>query len=202
MRRTHATAIGAVLAGLTLIACGAGSDPDGDGATIVEDNGEDTQVAAAEEDSGPEDAAGTRPNPLAPGTTFAVGDWTVELAPTNTDAEDVVRDENIFNDPPADGRQFVLVEVTVTYTGDDSGTPWLDLSFDFYGSDGNTFGSGSDDYCGVIPDSLNDHGEMFPDASATGNVCVSVPADQIDGGAWIIEETFSLDSSRTFVAVE
>lgn len=201
MLTNRATVAGVVLAGLTLIACGMGSDPDGDGASIVDDNDNGAETTT-EEDPESEAVAGTRQNPLEPGVAFAVDDWTVELAPTDTDAEDIVLAENQFNDPPADGRQFVMVEVTVTYTGDDSGNPWLDLKFDFYGSGGNTFGTGSDDYCGVIPDSLNDHGEMFPDATASGNVCISVPADQIDDGAWIVEDTFSLDPDRTFVAVE
>jgi hypothetical protein len=90
----------------------------------------------------------------------------------------------------------------VTYTGDESGDPWLDLSINFNGSGGNTFGSSMDDYCGVIPNPLDGHGEMFPGATATGNVCASVPADQLDDGAsWLIEDTWSVQSDRTFVAI-
>lgn len=193
------TAAAGTLAVLATIACGLGSNPDGDGAKIVDETGGNGDAAAADEVS--EAAAGTRQNPLDPGASFTVGDWTVQIGETDPDAGEIVAAENQFNDPPAEGRQFVMVEVDVTYTGDDSGHPWVDLSFAFYGADGNTFGTNSDDYCGVIPDDLMDIGEMFPGASASGNVCVSVPAEQIDGGAWIVEAAFSFDSDRTFVAL-
>ena len=198
--RKSLTITAAALALLTGIACGSGNDPDGEGAEIVDDPGAASAPATETEE---ESAAGTRENPLAPGVTFAVGDWTVQLGATDTDADDIVAAENQFNEPPVDGRRFVMVEATITYTGTESGTPWIDLTFEFYGSGGNTFGTAVDDFCGVIPDALDEHGEMFPDATATGNVCVSVPADQIEGGAWIVEDLFSLDDSdRTFVALQ
>lgn len=200
MRKVFTVSAG-VLAVLATIACGLGSNPDGEGAKIVDETvGDGADAPAGDKVAGA--AAGTRQNPLDPGVSFTVGDWTVEFGETNPDAGELVAAENQFNDPPADGRQFVIVEVNVAYTGDQSGQPWLDLSFAFHGSDGNTFGTGSDDYCGVIPNDLMDVGEMFQGASASGAVCVSVPADQISGGAWIVEETFSFNSDRTFVAVE
>ncbi|SBW18969.1 hypothetical protein [Protofrankia symbiont of Coriaria ruscifolia] len=100
----------------------------------------------------------------------------------------------------------MLVPIKVTYTGTGSGTgsgtPWVDLSIRFHGSGGNTFGAGGeDDYCGVVPDSLSDVSEMFPNAEASGNACGSVPTDQVQGGSWIVEESLSLDSSRVFFAL-
>lgn len=206
MMRKILTASAGVTAVLAVLACGLGGDPDGDGANIVDESGNGAAATPADEDgSGSDDAAaGTRQNPLDPGVAFSVADWTVQLGTTNTDAGEIVAAENQFNEPPAEGRQFVMVEVVVTYAGDGSGQPWIDLGFAFYGSGGNTFGSAfsTDDDCGVIPDDMFEIGEMFPDASATGNVCASVPTDQVDGGAWIVEDTFSLDSDRTFVAIE
>lgn len=200
MRKSLITAAG-VLALLTGLACGAGDDPDGDGAEVVDPGNENTSPddSGGNGDGG---AEGTRENPLPPGVTFAVGEYEVQLGKTDTNANDVIAAENEFNEPPADGRRFVMVKATVTYTGDASGTPWLDLSFSFYGSDGNTFGSAMDDYCPLIPNPLEDLNEMFPDASATGNVCVSVPEGQIKQGAWIVEELIALDTDRTFVALK
>jgi len=37
------------------------------------------------------------------------------------------------------------------------------------------------DYCGVMPDSLDDTGETFPGGGVSGNVCVSVESDQVEG---------------------
>lgn len=192
MRRLLYLSAGALLA-LTVIGCAiGGSDPGGEDAKIVDSDNGGTSGGKNGEGA----AAGTRQNPLPPGTAFTVGDWTVELAPTNVDADELVLAENMFNDPPGDGERFVMVEVTTTYNGDDSGTPWIGLDFRFIGADGNTF----NERCGVIPDALFDVGEMFPGATASGNVCATVPIDQIDGGAWIVEASFSFDSDRTFVA--
>jgi len=147
-------------------------------------------------------AAGTRKNPVPVGTAAQVGDWTVTLAPTNVDATDIVKAENQFNDPPADGRQFVMVELSLTYDGDeDAQIPWVSLSTKFVGSDGNTYGTGTDDYCGVIPGNLTDVGEMYAGATATGNVCVSVPTAAVDGGRWTVEESFSFSSKPVFFAL-
>jgi hypothetical protein len=189
-----------VAAALAISACDLEADPDGDGADVVGE-GTGTESTPEAEDTGA--AAGARENPLGAGIVFEVGDWTVEFGETNLDADGVVADENEFNEPPVDGRRFVMVGVAVSYVGQDSGQPWVDLGIEFYGSGGNTFGTGEDDYCGVVPDDLLEIGEMFPDASASGNVCVSVPADQIEGGAWLVEDTWALDDpDRTFVALQ
>lgn len=144
---------------------------------------------------------GTRDNPVPAGAPTQVGDWTVAMAPATTDATEVVLAENQFNSPPAEGRQFLMTEMSVTYDGTDSQTPWASLSVKFVGTDGNTYGTGSDDYCGVIPANLSDLGEMYAGASGAGNVCVSVPSTAVDGGAWSVEESFSFSGNPVFFAL-
>lgn len=145
--------------------------------------------------------AGDRGNPIANGESARVGDWGVTFSATRLDATAAVLAENQFNDPPAAGRQFVMGEVTVAYVGDDTGLAWVDLNFRVLGSAGNTFGSGTSDYCGVYPNPISDHGELFPGATATANVCTSVPSDQLDGAVWLVEEAFSRDG-RVFFAMD
>lgn len=151
-------------------------------------------------DAEPE-AAGTRENPLPAGSTVELGSWTVTLGPSNADATEAVMSENEFNEPPAEGRQFVLAPVTAVYGGDESGLAWMELTIEFVGSAGNTFGSAFEDDCGVIPSPLIDQGEVFAGGEVSGNVCVSVPADQIAGGAWSVSESFSFDDARFFVGI-
>lgn len=142
-----------------------------------------------------------RDNPVQAGAPITVGDWEVVVHTANLDATDQVLDENEFNDGPVDGRQFVMAPVTVTYNGTETGTPWLDLQFTVVGSAGNTFGIGSmDDDCGVVPDALNDVGEMFAGATAEGNVCVAVPSEQVDGAVWAVENSFEF-GEPAFVAL-
>lgn len=177
---------------------GAGSDTAADAeaaadAGAAEDADEPTEANEA--------ALGTRDNPLPLGTRIEMGEWTLAVTEVNPDAADEVLAENQFNDPPVEGRQFVLFTVDATYEGDDSGTAWLDLSWAIVGSAGNTFGTAMDDYCGVIPRPLNDTGETFPGGSVTGNVCVSVDSAQVDGATIRIEESFSFDDTRAFFAL-
>lgn len=136
----------------------------------------------------------SRTSPVAVGTAVEVGDWTVTLDATNTDATAAIKTGNEFNDDPAAGRQFVMVKAALAYNGDEPQQPSFDLQFTFVGGAGNSFGSGGlDDYCGSIPESLTEVGEMFPDAKATGNECVSVPSDQLAGGVWSVEAGFGND---------
>ena len=219
------------LSAAVLVAGCASGPADGSGASVVEDTGTDSaEVEDTDEEAAPEDAAaddadgdeaaegdeaggeeasdgdeaalGTRDNPLDVGTRIEMGEWTLAVTEVDLDAEDVVLEENQFNDPPVDGRQFVLFTVEATYEGEESATAWIDFSWAIVGSAGNTFSTGSDDRCGVIPDGLSDTGETFPGGSVSGNVCFSVDADQIEGGTIRIEESFSFDDTRAFYALD
>ncbi len=174
---------------------------DGENDTDADGDGADSEDDAASADAD-ETALGTRDNPLEVGTRIEMGEWSLAVTEVDLDATDRVMEANEFNDPPVDGRQFVLFEVEATYEGEDSGTAWLDFSWAIVGAAGNTFSTGSDDYCGVIPDALDDTGETFSGGSVSGNVCFSVDADQIEGGTIRIEESLSFDDTRAFYALD
>lgn len=123
-------------------------------------------------------AAGTRTDPIPAGTAAPVGDWTITLEPTVTNAADAVAAANQFNKPAPDGKQFVMVKVNATYNGAGSKLAAADLQISFVGSGGNTFGSNPDDYCGVIPEPLINTGEVFTAATASGNECALVTTDR------------------------
>ncbi len=144
-----------------------------------------------------EPAPGTRGNPLPLGTTARIGDWEVKVTEVNLNANEVIASENPFNDPPADGTQFILVTLEAKYVGEESSTFWASMSYKFYGSAGNTFSSGG----AVIPSPIRDAGETFPGAEIFGNVLFEVPSDQIDSGAIIMEESLSFRDTRVFFAV-
>lgn len=171
-----------------------------------EETEEQTEEAAEPADSaaGQADGAGTREDPLGAGEEFQVGDYTVVINEIQLDAADAVMEENQFNEPPAEGRQFVLVNLDAVYEGDETGNAFWDLAWMVLGSGGNTYGGGGamEDSCGTIPSDLIEGGEQFPDSTVTGNICVSVPTDQLDGAQLIIEPLLSLDGERVFVALD
>lgn len=195
----HLLLIALLSLALLLVACG-GSPSDGSGTETVtggESAQDDTAGEAAEEPG--EAALGTRQNPVPLGTEVKVGpNWNIAILQIDEDAWPIVEQTNRFNDPPAEGRQFVMASTKVSYNGEDSGTPWVSLSYRYLGSDGNVYGRGGDDRCGVLPKPLSDIGEQFPGASAEGQVCWSVPAEAVANGAIIVEESFSFDDTRVF----
>ncbi|GGK65299.1 hypothetical protein [Nocardia camponoti] len=146
---------------------------------------------------------GSKDKPVPLGDTFAVGKaWKVSIVSVNPNATATVLAENQFNDPPKAGNQFVIINTTAQYVGDDTASPWLDLDYKFLGSKGNTY-STYDDSCGVIPEPLDDVSELYPDATATGNVCFSVPTDQIGGGKIVVEDDTTFTSSaKAFFATK
>lgn len=224
------TILTAVSAALLAAGCASGP-ADGSGASVVEDTDGDATEVEDTDDAGSEDAdteeavreteggdepaveeeesaadadevaLGTRDNPLEVGTRIEMGDWTLTVTEVTLDATEQVMSENEFNDPPVEGRQFVLFTVDATYEGEESGTAWLDFSWAIVGSAGNTFGTAMDDYCGVIPNPLDDTGETFPGGNVAGNVCVSVDSEQVDGATIRIEESLSFDDTRAFYAL-
>lgn len=199
---------------IVAVACGIDTeDPDGEGADVVEGSEQTPPEGTDEPPGGAESEPGTRDNPLPPGATFSlsgpvdgegepVPQWEIALGPTDLDATDTVLAENQFNEI-AEGRTAVMTEVTATYVGPESGNIAAHLRLRYLGNDGNTYEyGGGDDYCGVIPNDLDHHGEQFTDATVTGNVCQAVPDDVIDGGMWIVALSFALDDQRVFVATE
>lgn len=174
---------------------------EGSGAKVIDDDSDvasNGEVAEKSEDA----ALGTRDNPLAIGTKIEMGDWKLAVKKVALDATDQIKKENQFNDPPAKGRQFVMFQVEATYSGSESGDAMTDFSWAIVGGKGNTYGTGSKDYCGVIPNPLDETGETFPDGTVSGNACVSVPASQLDGGTIRIEEFLSLEDTRAFYALK
>lgn len=196
MRKYIVAMLVVMLALLVVVGVAGCGSSDGTGAEVVSGDSPQQETEAAAE----ADAPGTRTNPLPVGTTAKVGDWEVTVTAVNTNANDAIAAANQFNDPPVAGSQFVLVTVDAKYAGEESGTFWVDMSYKFYGSGGNTFDSGGQSMV-VPPNPLSDAGETFPGAAVSGNMVFEVPTDQIEGGAIIMEGSFSFDDTRVFFAL-
>jgi hypothetical protein len=132
---------------------------------------------------------GTRENPLPLGTTITLGtDWEVLVGPSTLDANSIIANENQFNAPAPEGFQYAILSLTFTYTGETSGTPWTDVSVDYISAAGNTHSSA--DHSAVAPDGLFSINELFPGATASGNVVIAIPSDGALDGVWRVEPSF------------
>jgi len=85
----------------------------------------------------------------------------LEIVP---DAWSIIEAENMFNEPPEEGYQYVMAKVQVSYIGEESGTPWVDLSLRYLGSDGNSYSEG----VGVVPKAFSDIGNSFLEQQQKG----------------------------------
>ncbi len=158
---------------------------------------EPTAEESAEAEA-PSPGEGTRTNPLPIGSTFSQGDWEVTVNDVNLDATDEVMAENMFNEEPAEGDVYILVNVTVKYLGNDSegAYPYVDVSYVTAG--GNT--RESYDTFAVAPDPLSDANTLYHGAEESGNVVLAAPNDSVEEGTLAISAGFFGD--KVFFAVE
>ena len=138
---------------------------------------------------------GTRDAPLAIGVTAPVHEWTVSMGAANLDAWGEISTVAPEGAAPADGFVFVMAPSTVVYNGEDR-LSLFDLNWVFVSGAGRTF----DDTCSYayLPDELDRLQELYTGATATGNVCVTVPREEVAGGVWRVSSYG--DYSGTFEA--
>lgn len=159
-----------------------------DGDSVASDDDEE-QLAAAEEI----DAV------LAVGQPGEVGDYDVVVTGIDVDADATIAAANMFNEAPA-GR-YVLMSLDVTYTGAEEGTPWVDLSTTFVGSDARNYGESS--CSAVTPNEGYDLPTLTQGGRASYDVCFDVPVEALGAPQVYVEDTFSFDDEgRVFWAVD
>lgn len=153
--------------------------------------GGDPAEEPAEEPGGDQ---GTRANPYPLGTTLANDDWEVTVNSFTPDATAEVMAENQFNDEPEAGHTYALANLTVTYLGEDSGTPF-EITVAYVTAGGNVVHTY--DHSALGPDELPDN-ELYTGASATGNVVLHVP----EGDAGLLRINAGLLADEVFVAIQ
>lgn len=184
MTRTTFAPIGiAAIALLGLTACddtadtnGADTEENGTEATTEETTEEEVDPAEDEEPEEEEDAeAGTRDNPYPLGETFTGVDWEVTVIGIDYDAEQAVADANMFNEPAPEGSQFILVDASATYTGDESEMVMMGVDFAFVTDTGETHTAS--DTMEVAPEALDISAELYTGGTESGNVLIAIPED-------------------------
>lgn len=212
IRRSQAIGILVAAAALTLAGCAAEDDeplPVTTRSVEAEEPAAEAPEPAAEPSPEPEER-GTRANPLAPDEArliSAESAFTVSGGPTTFDAWAAIQAENEYNSPPVEGRQFLMMPLTITVdmpaiqtqfeegiTSVDPASgvnPFWALQVKFVGNDGTSYGAGEDDYCGVIPNDWMNMQSVFDTATLTGNVCVAVPSGLVEGGTWAVSNMVS-----------
>lgn len=118
---------------------------------------------------------GDRANPVPLGSIADIGEgYRLQVLSVTDDATALVMAENQFNDPPAEGTRFTIVEVALGFYGFEDPQSGFSLQLSAVGSSNTEL----DSSCGVTPNELNQYEDMFGGSVTRGNLCfVTTPAD-------------------------
>ena len=114
------------------------------------------------------------------GEEFQAGILDMQIVAIDTDAWPEIQAENRFNDPPADGHKFVMwtLDVENARGSSDEYESVGRYDFDLVGSHNVQYLPFGDNSCGVIPNGLD--ADLYRGGANTGNVCLSVPVDEVN----------------------
>ncbi|MCQ1950748.1 DUF4352 domain-containing protein [Arthrobacter sp. zg-Y859] len=133
------------------------------------------------------------------GETARVGDYNVTVTGVDTAATQEILAVNPLNDDPEG--EYVLVDLTVEYVGNEEGDPWLDLQTKFVGSDAKQYDSATGAVV-ALPD--YDVPTLEKGGTAHYQVCMDVPAEAAStaDAKVLVEPTFSMhDNDGVYWAV-
>ncbi|RBO72219.1 hypothetical protein DSP71_12280 [Microbacterium sp. H6] len=145
---------------------------------------------------------GTRENPAPLGSEVVSDEWTVVVNSVQFDAgsDPAFQEANAYidlSDLPAD-QQFVLLNVTYTYTGDDTeGSMPAFVRTDIVTADGVTQPF---DVIALAPDNTDLTATLYSGGTITGNLVRTIPTASIEGA--LIAVTPGMLTDTVFVSVE
>lgn len=144
----------------------------GGGDVTVSEEGPGDAPAPANPEAADSDAdAGSRQNPARIGATITSGDWEVVVNSFNPNATQQVLEANPFNSEPTPGNQYAVVNLTVTYRGEESADAG-EVGIAFVTDHGNVFTTYDN---AAVPPAPALEGELYTGAAATGNEAILIP---------------------------
>lgn len=132
----------------------------------------DGEAAEASGTDTDQEADGTRTNPYPVGTAISNDSWKVTVNEFTPDATKKVLAYE-FNDKPGDGNVYAMVNLTLTYLGEDSDDS-SSVGVSYVTEGGNVVNSW--DNLVIAPEGFG-MDELYNGAKATGNVVLEIPKD-------------------------
>lgn len=185
---------------------GSVDDPDGDSDTPGADDGftADAPDWLSDEPEGVNNA-GSLDAPLAAGTEFELGPWTLTVTDTDTDALATLQAASDIPLEEPDGHSYVIADVSVAAGGDREATsPWLELTHEFISADGNKY-NGDENDCGTAgPYGFAEVDELATGESASTGICLAIPEGETADGIWRIRyfDADTMDFSYAYVTAK
>lgn len=147
-------------------------------------------------------SVGTRANPYKLGQDVETTEWVIKINSFKRNADKEVLAANRFNEPPADGNEYAIANVTAKYKGsadpqhpDEAGIPSL-LRVTFVAEDGKSYNRTS--HVIVYDSTRNGSGELYEGGTATFNEVIEVPK----GAKGVITMRPSYDEDPVFIKVQ
>lgn len=135
---------------------------------------------------------------LALGEAATVGEYSVNVSAVDLDAGAEIAKANEFNEK-AEG-QYVLVDLSVVYNGDEEGDAWLDLNPELVGSDASIYSTGS---ATVIPAKPGmDLPTLANGGKGSYQVVFDVPAEAVEDAKIRVSETISFSDESVLWATK
>ena len=130
---------------------------------------------------------------------MSLEEWTVTVKSVDLDATEKILSENKYTQEPKPGNVFILLDMTITYTGDDpAGSSAFFADIAYVSPSGNTFNEMV--YLYDSPDELDRTQTLYNGASVSGKLALEVPKDKVEDGVISIKPGSLADPS--FVAVK
>lgn len=169
----------------------------GDTKVVTPSNQAGANSGAAQETSAAD--TGTRENPYPIGSVIESKDWRIVINSVTLNASKAVIAANQFNDPPAKGSEYMMVNYSATYVGDDAdGQMPAFISVDYVTADGTTVDGLRS--IAVPPKPINTTSTLYKNATATGNKAFEVPSATAGKGVLAVRPGMLAD--KVFVAVK
>jgi hypothetical protein len=126
--------------------------------------------------AGAKGTRGSRANPYPVGANILLPKghgWKLRVNRSVANGTHLVLAASKHNFPPPTGEQYFLINLTMTYTGKGSDSPFSAFELSAVGGTGLTYTT-LNDGCGTPPKALNDFKKVSTGRKLTGNVCFRV----------------------------
>ena len=170
---------------------------------------EPTEEAPTEEEPAEEETAasgegqGSREDPFAANQPFTLddgegGEIEVTFGNVDWDATEAIMDANQFNDEPGDGETYILVPVTVTYSGSESVSPSFLLSVSYVAGTGNSYREAS----AVAPNDSIHTNEIYDGGTEEFDLPFLIPEEAVEDGSFTVSALLDFRADDVWVAAE
>lgn len=167
--------------------------------TVVQPSNEAGAKGEAVDEKKPASDAGTRGNPHPIGSVIESKDWRVVINSVTLAATDAVIAANQFNEPPAEGSEYIVVNYSATYIGDDpNGQMPAFVSVEYVTADGKTVDRFNKMV--ITADEMDTTSSLYTDGTATGNMAIEVSS--ATAGEGVLAVRAGMLGDKVFVAVK